>query len=80
MQITTSKGQTYDATTFLITWDGCLVIAIQDTDSKLSELAEAFEGLEWVEMDSKRYDNVTTLRSVTRVSVELVQVRLAEGV
>ena len=79
MTLTTSKGGEFHCTMAIpLTGDGSLLVQLMDTESSVSGIAQAFEGIEWVEADGRRYENYTHLRLVYRLNFDTVQIRLYE--
>ena len=77
MNLTTSKGGEFDCTVAIpLSGDGSLLIQLMDTESSVSEIAAAFEGLEWLATEAARWDEYTDLRLVYRLNRDTVQIRL----
>ena len=80
MTITTSKGDNFTALIITdATWDQSLIIGFESEIEKLSEIAEKFEDLTFVETDQGAKFFVSMLVNVTRVSDNQYQVRLTKG-
>ena len=81
MQITTSKGDSFEAMLLTdATWDHSLIIGFTSEIEKLSEIADKFEGLTYIDTDQGARYPVDTLTSVTLVSPSMYQVRITKGV
>lgn len=80
MQITTSKGDTFEATIITdATWDHSLIIGFYSDIDRLSVVASKFEDLTYIETDQGQTYPVDKLTNATFVSDGMYQVRITKG-
>lgn len=84
MTLTTSKGKTYtaDSAGGPTVISGMVFVQMKD-ERRLSEIAEEFEGLEWMEAYRKsspdqRWEGFTLLQSISRMTGDIVRIALAK--